>query len=120
METPGSAPAIDEQTHEQPRKQSLRGSMSLLLGLLLSGAFLYLALRNTNPALTWQTLSSVNPAFLIPVRAHLTDQIADQTARRGREDVALARARAGAGDGGCQVTTDQEPRPRIALRFHRR
>ncbi|HYV03969.1 MAG TPA: lysylphosphatidylglycerol synthase transmembrane domain-containing protein [Blastocatellia bacterium] len=65
METPGSAPAIDEQTHEQPRKQSLRGSMSLLLGLLLSGAFLYLALRNTNPALTWQTLSSVNPAFLI-------------------------------------------------------
>lgn len=64
MESSGSAPANQAKVHENPQKQSRRGSLSLLLGLLLSGAFLYLALRNINPALTWQQLSSVNPALL--------------------------------------------------------
>lgn len=35
-----------------------------MLGFLLSGAFLFLALRGIDPALTWQQLRSVNPALL--------------------------------------------------------
>jgi uncharacterized protein (TIRG00374 family) len=44
--------------------KSRHRSLHLLLGFLLSGAFLYLALRGINPALTWQQLRSVNPALL--------------------------------------------------------
>lgn len=46
-------------------KQFRRRSIGFLLGLLLSGTFLYLALRSMNPALTWQQLRSVNPAMLM-------------------------------------------------------
>lgn len=64
MESSGSAP-IENRILASPQKQQQRRSLSLILGLLLSGAFLYLALRNINPALTWQQLSSVNPVLLV-------------------------------------------------------
>src|SRR6267142_2042293 len=64
MKLSGSSPANGEQACPQPPGNSRYSSFHLLLGLLLSSAFLYLALRGINPALTWQQLRSVNPALL--------------------------------------------------------
>lgn len=64
MKSLGSAPANGEQVCPQPPGKSRHRSFHLLLGFLLSAAFLYLALRGINPALTWQQLKSVNPALL--------------------------------------------------------
>lgn len=64
MKSSGSSLANGEQDCPQPPGKSRHRSFHLLLGVLLSGAFLYLALRGINPALTWQQLRSVNPALL--------------------------------------------------------
>src|SRR6267378_1625025 len=65
MKSSGSALVKGEQVCPRPQGKSRRRTFQLLLGLLLSGAFLYLALRGVNPALTWQQLRSVNPALLV-------------------------------------------------------
>lgn len=64
MKSSGSAPANEEVVGARPQGKSRRRSFHLLLGFLLSSAFLYLALRGINPALTWQQLKSVNSALL--------------------------------------------------------
>lgn len=65
MESSGSTLANQEKVCESPPTRFRRRSFQLVLGLLLSGAFLYLALRGINSALTWQQLRSVNPALLV-------------------------------------------------------
>jgi glycosyltransferase 2 family protein len=65
MNSLGSTPADGEQLGARPEGKSRLRSFQLVLGLLLSAAFLYLALRGINPALTWQQLKSVNPGLLV-------------------------------------------------------
>jgi glycosyltransferase 2 family protein len=64
MKFSGSALANEKQVGARLQRKSRRRSFQLLLGFLLSSAFLYLALRGINPARTWQQLESVNPALL--------------------------------------------------------
>ncbi|MEK6302803.1 MAG: lysylphosphatidylglycerol synthase transmembrane domain-containing protein [Acidobacteriota bacterium] len=65
MESSGSALASQAKVREYSQKKSRLRSFNLFLGLLLSGAFLYLALRGINPALTWQQLKSLDAVPLV-------------------------------------------------------
>jgi uncharacterized protein (TIRG00374 family) len=64
MKLSGSPLANGAQVYPQPAGKSRHRSFHLLLGFLLSAAFLYLALRGINPALTWRQLRSINPVLL--------------------------------------------------------
>src|SRR6266576_6225254 len=64
MKLSGPPLANGAEVYPEPPGKSRRRSFHLLLGFLLSAAFLYLALRGIHPSLTWQQLRSVNPALL--------------------------------------------------------
>jgi glycosyltransferase 2 family protein len=64
MKYSASALAKGEQAGAPPAK-SRRERVYLLLGLLLSSAFLYLVLRGVNPSLLWRQLRSVNPLLIV-------------------------------------------------------